>query len=400
MIPKKKPAEKEAEEPKKEKLKKEKASPSKKASEKKDRPKKEKKEKPAKEEEVPGLGEKDIYKDLQKIEERGKKKKEKLAIGFGGKKKKEPSVEKYIDPADLNISKILLYVGILLCAAGIIGVVGLRVGFIQALLGDASPYPGIGTVEPNGHIVSVIPFVMGLLTIFVWGLKSDPIYYEKEKMEEELKDEEEDEEDILATELEVPEEFKEPVIEREEKMMECPTCGNDVPASSTACPECGEQFEEGFEDIESLEDLDEAIGEIAAEEAVAEAEPEKIEEPEPVEEKPKEPSKDDLRMQECNEILADADIYDEDRTELEELIPTDITVKEFSKKVDEAVEKKKVAEEKKKEEYEKMDAEEKGRSLEDELAAELAALEDELEEDDDEDLEERILREIEDLENL
>ena len=112
-----------------------------------------------------------------------------------------------------------------MCVAGVIGVIGLRLGFIQALLGDASPYPGIGSVEPTGHVVSIIPFVLGLVTIFSWGVKNEPLYIDKEKAaevddkEEAFSFEDEDEEPGID-EVEAPEDelddapTPEPKVER------------------------------------------------------------------------------------------------------------------------------------------------------------------------------------------
>ena len=98
------------------------------------------------------------------------------------KSKKEETSE---ETGPLEIKKTGLIIGVLLSFGGIIGVIGLRAGFIQSILGDASAYPGIGTAEPIGHIVSVIPTVLGLVMIMSWGIKNDSIYYELEKSKKE-----------------------------------------------------------------------------------------------------------------------------------------------------------------------------------------------------------------------
>ncbi|MBU4071659.1 MAG: PEF-CTERM sorting domain-containing protein, partial [Candidatus Thermoplasmatota archaeon] len=138
-----------------------------------------------------------------------------------------------------KISNKLLIIGTMLLATGIVGVIGLRLGFIQALLGNTDIYPGIGSVEPMGHVVSMVPFVLGLVTVAFWGIKNDPIYHEIEKAQEELAEEipEETPEDIFegipdddepeeedeafeweATQDTVPEEFNEPIKSADEKL--------------------------------------------------------------------------------------------------------------------------------------------------------------------------------------
>ncbi len=278
------------------------------------------------------------------------------------------------DEEPLKVGKVLLIIGLLLCAAGIIGVLGLRAGFIQSLLGDAAPYPGIGTAEPMGHIVSVIPIVMGLVTIFVWGIKNDPIYYELEKQKEETFDFEEPEETELEETLvpvgptmDVPEEFKEPL----------------------------ESVDETIEKL--LEDEDEILEEGSTMEGP---------EPELPEKKPvkKVPSKaaaafteaEEDRVARCEKMVTRADISPEDKKRLRYLIPTGISPSEFTQEVMKAMESKK-----KKESEKELSSEEKALLLEEELAEELAELEEELGSDeDDDDLEDKILQEIEDLENL
>ena len=102
------------------------------------------------------------------------------------------------------------------------------------------------------------------------------------------------------------------------------------------------------------------------------------------------------RITRCEKMMASANIYPEDKKELQILIITGITPSDFTQEVIKAIENKK-----KKEAEKELSSEEKATLLEEELAAELAELEEELiDDEDDDDLEEKILQEIEDLENL
>jgi hypothetical protein len=271
-------------------------------------------------------------------------------------------VEALLDAEEkpLKISKTLLIIGIILCGLGLIGMLGLRAGFVQSLLGDAAPYPGIGTVEPTGHIVSVVPIILGLVTIFAWGLKSNPAYYELEKRKSEEFTFEETEE---PEDSPVSEDSKEPPVEVKESPLEEPE-----PPSVIEEPE---------------------------------SEPLKVEEPEEI--PTEEPSAlaqeyaktEDERIAECERILGSADIEKDDEKRLRYLIATGITPDDFTTLVEKAEKKKK------EEELKKLSSEQKAAVLEEELAAELAELEEELTEDEgDKDMEAKILKEIEDLEGL
>ena len=253
---------------------------------------------------------------------------------------------------------------------------GLRMGFIQSFLGDASPYPGIGTAEPMGHIVSVIPTILGLVMILSWGIKNDSIYYELEKSKEEDFDEEEDdieEEDIEEDEAEefipvkdkVPSEFSEPL--------------EDIPE---------EKLDEDM-DIDTLDELEGVLDDIALD----------IEDDLPTEvpTSVKDELAEQIRVERCNKMVTSAVVLPDDKEKLKQLIPTGISAADFTEEV-----KKAIGRRKKREEEEDVTADEKASILEDELVAELAGLEDELDEgsDDTDDLEDQILKEIEDLENL
>jgi hypothetical protein len=145
----------------------------------------------------------------------------------------EGSAKDMKNPETPKISRKLLLIGLLLLCAGFIGIVGLRLGLIQNMLGDPDPYPGIGHVEPSGHIVSSIPFVIGLVTVVFWGIKNDPIYYaaEKGKKEEEAMEEGYDEE---PEDMELPE----PAMGEEstEQADEIET-GESEPAAEEKAPE-------------------------------------------------------------------------------------------------------------------------------------------------------------------
>jgi multidrug resistance efflux pump len=94
-------------------------------------------------------------------------------------------------------------------------------------------------------------------------------------------------------------------------------------------------------------------------------------------------------------MLAVASVLPDDRERLRLLIPSGINPHDFTEEVKNAIEKRK-----KKEAEKKLSADEKASLLEEELAAELAELENALEKKDDGEIEEKILKEIEDLENL
>ena len=310
-----------------------------------------------------------------------------------------------------TIKKTGLIIGVLLSFAGIIGVIGLRTGFIQSLLGDSSPYPGIGATEPIGHIISVIPTVLGLVIIMSWGIKNDSIYYELEKskkedihdVDDELEDVEEDVnieeptyvEEPASIEEESPEEIM-PV--EKEAPKELAPVKDDIP--KVIAPVKDKTSEEitkpsklkkKSEDDTTLDDLNEIFDDIEKE---VEVKKEPIIVPASVK---KEISEDIIRTKRCEKMLKAASILPEDKERLKELIPTGISAAEFTKQIRKAIEKRKKHDELKKD----VTADEKASILEDEMVAELAELEDELEEGrEKDDLEEQIFKELEDLENF
>ncbi len=314
-----------------------------------------------------------------------KPKKEKTEKPKKAEKKNNIKINKDLDQPTGNIKYTLLILGALLSLGGFIGVVGLRLGFVQSLLGDASPYPGIGSVEPMGHVVSIIPFVIGIVTIFVWGIKNEPLYIEKDK---EVKEEAFDFENTKAEE-DVPEPVVGIEVTHTEEITE--NIPETVPEIEDI-PKTIEEPEDIFDDIEAdLDTMDDIDSEMEADIESADASLDGL----------ATSLAEDERISLCNDALAAADIYESDRKDLMKLIIMGLSVIEFREKIDEAEEKKKRIEEEKKKEFQKMSPDEIGTALEDELAAELAILEDELNDlDDEDDLEDKILKEIEDLEDL
>ncbi|MDO9538040.1 MAG: hypothetical protein Q7J68_06950 [Thermoplasmata archaeon] len=267
--------------------------------------------------------------------------------------------EDEISSETLKINHKLLILGMMLSLAGLIGVIGLRLGFIQGLLGDPTPYPGIGSVEPSGHIVSLIPFILGLVTVSFWGIKNDPIYYEIEKLKEEeseLEDDSEEEfEEEELTEEDIPEEFTEPMADLEEAL------------NSDESIEPEQEYEEISPEEEGPQMTSTALKDELAEE---------------------------LRVERCVKMLTAVVVLPDDKAKLREIIATGIAMHDFIEEVKMAIERRKRREAEK-----DVTADEKASILEDELVAELAELEDELD-NGEEDLEDQILKEIEDLEDL
>ncbi len=313
--------------------------------------------------------EKKFKNDKNKDKEDKKKLKENI--------QKEKELDKM--PETSGVKYTLLIIGIMLCLAGMFGVVGLRTGIVQSLLGDANAYPGIGSVEPSGHIVSIIPFVGGLVTIFFWGIKNEPLYVEKGELVEEEKEDkfsfEDEEDDKEEEEVTVPEPVK-PVKELKIERPKPVVRKKPVPVKEKA------EIEEIMDDIDDIDaEIEDTVDDVEELDGLAESLAE------------------DERREACRSILMNAILLDEDRKVLAKQILLGVKEDNFKIMVKKAEQKKIKKEAELKKQYEKMDAEEIGTSLEDELAAELALLEEELE-DDEEDLEEKILKEIEDLEDL
>lgn len=66
--------------------------------------------------------------------------------------------------------------GLLLAVIGIAGMLALRLNITQVyIFGDSNPYTGIGTAEPLGHFVSLVPFTLGIILVIVWGIRTKPL---------------------------------------------------------------------------------------------------------------------------------------------------------------------------------------------------------------------------------
>ena len=232
-------------------------------------------------------------------------------------KEKETSAEDKAVPE--KIDRKLFFMGNLFCAAGIAGIVGLRIGIIQNMLGDPAPYPGIGHVEPTGHIVSIIPLVIGMLMVFFWGLRNDPIYYEMKKAKED-----EPEEELDELQLDVSEELKGPLEPVEEMAIE------ELPAEPEG--ELPEEYQELLDEIQ--EEADGRLPKVP----IAEV-------PRKAPERDAEAEKD--RVTRCEKMLAVANIMPEDKAKLELLIPTGISAGKFTEEMKKAIKRKKKKDEEK-----------------------------------------------------
>jgi hypothetical protein len=78
----------------------------------------------------------------------------------------------------------MLLLGVMLCIAGIIGVVLLRTNYAQVyIFGIDDPYTGIGRVEAPGHGGAITPYVIGIILMFVWGIRAEAPVVEEEEEE-------------------------------------------------------------------------------------------------------------------------------------------------------------------------------------------------------------------------
>jgi hypothetical protein len=281
------------------------------------------------------------------------------------------------EPSPLKIKITMLLIGITFATFGILGIIMLRTGIAQEMLGY-SPSPGIGPAESMAQIGSMIPLVIGMVLIGFWGIRNDPIYKQLEKLKGkgpiiQPEDEEEGEE---VDEEELPEEFIDTVEEVVEEELPEP--------EEIITPE---------QEIDELEDL-------RVEEPLPVKKAEKIQPPKGPEITPasvKNQIADEIRrVERCEKMLNAVIVLPDDKHKLKELIASGASLEKFTEEVKLAV-----ARRKKKEEEKDVTAEEKASILEDELVAELVDLEDELlDNKKDKDLEDQILREIDELENL
>lgn len=303
-----------------------------------------------------------------------------------------------------KIKHTLLIIGILMLAAGAAGVIGLRLGIVQAVLGDPDAYPGIGAAEPMGHIVSMVPFVLGLVTVAYWGVRSDPIYREIEKAKEEDAEEEEEgaeqpEGDEVPAEDAAPEEEALPDLGAPEPEPEAPAEDGPVVrkekfewedeklpeptiAAKAAPGKDAEISAEAEELFDSIDELEKAVVEEKrqAKAVPATQKPAKMDE-----------QADKARVERCQKMLSFARILEEDKRQLERMIGTGISVHDFTEEIRKAVDKRK-----RKDEEAARTAEQKASIIEEEVLDELLSLEDEVGQDD-EDIEDMILSDLDEL---
>jgi hypothetical protein len=311
----------------------------------------------------------------------------------------------YDDEADPDeeipqIKKTLLWAGLIFALLGTLGIVGLRLGIVQAMFGYSAA-PGIGGQETLGLIVSSAPLTIGLGIIGLWGVRNERVF---QKIYGELEEQEiaEEFDDIEAEEefetIEEVEEETEAYVETQESTPVVDTLEDDMDDLIEAVSIPEEDNSGNF-----LEEISELETELAADGIFMD---EDREETSPVgEEGPMITGSDlkhllaeEMRMDRCKKILSTVVVLPDDKEKLKMLISSGISPGNFSDEVNKAVERRR-----KKEKDREVTADEKASILEDELVAELAELEENLDKKDDEDeedLEDQILKEIEDLEDL
>jgi hypothetical protein len=233
----------------------------------------------------------------------------------------------------------------------------------QTMLGYSNTSPGMGPEESLAQIVSMVPLMIGLVMIGFWGIKNDPIYKKIQNMKDE------DSSLIPEDEESVPEEFTEPIPEYEE----------EVPES--------EEIVGPDKELEELENL-------KVEEPVEVERPQPERGPEITPPSVKNLINEQMRVERCEKMLTAVVVLPDDKHKLRDLIAIGIPMEKFVEEIKIAVQRRK-----KKEEEKDVTSDEKAALLEDELVAELAELE-EADDKDEKELEDEILKEIEDLEQL
>jgi hypothetical protein len=318
--------------------------------------------------------------------------------------------EEPLDDEPPKIKMTLLIIGTLLASASVLGVVLLRYGVIQTMFGYTAS-PGIGSQESMAILASVAPFAIGLFMIGFWGVKNDQIYVKTEKIKEASR--EKDKESLKAIdepdegdegeapesipEIEVPQPAHAPEIAEEPEVEHTapePIAIRDVPEDLTE--PLKELEEELADETTTPEPEDEIQLEQLLEEVMVDIEDDRG--PEITSSALKEALADSLRVERCEKMLRAVVVLPDDKDRLRALIDAGISPSEFSDEVSKAVDRRK-----KKEKSREVTADEKAAILEDELVAELAELEegfDKKNDTDDDDLEDQILKEIEDLEDL
>jgi hypothetical protein len=251
-------------------------------------------------------------------------------------------------PETLEIKMTMPLIGLALSAVGILGIIMLRLGYAQTMLGYSNTSPGMGPEESMAQIVSMIPIMIGILIIGLWGVKNDPIYKKIEKMKEKKAGIAPDDEDA------VPEEFTEPV----------PDSVEVEPIPKTIV-----EPDRELEELEVEEPLPEKVREMT---------------PAPI----KSPTAEELkRVERCEKMLGAVKVLPDDRQKLKSLIKTGISIENFTEEIKSAVSRRKKKEQ------------EMASPLEAKRVTKLAGpkiLDDKKRKE----LEEKVLKEIEELDSL
>jgi hypothetical protein len=257
------------------------------------------------------------------------------------------------------------------------GVTGERSVFVTTPAGIFASWLWLAIILFIVVIILVILLILSRRKEFVVGREDDP-------EDDADHDEDDDESDEYAESEEIPDgELSEDIPEEvpEEEMPET--------LSEDAIPP---------EFNEPLEDLEAALGsmEVESERELEEEEIPSGKGPQITTSALKHEVAEQLRLDRCEKMLTAAVVLPDDKEKLKVLIAGGISAPDFTEEVKKAIERRK-----KKEQEKDVTADEKASILEDELVAELAELEGDLDDGaKEEDLEDQILREIEDLENL
>ena len=138
------------------------------------------------------------------------------------------------------------WVGLVFIVVGDIGVaLGSYVHNVMGWSPLGNMYLGYGWMDQLVGIIGIVLFVLGLV-LFAWSFKRDrEVQCPSCKviiLESELKEVEEEEEEVIPDELAV-----ESALEEIGEAVECPSCGAEVSIFDTSCPNCGVLFE--MEDV-------------------------------------------------------------------------------------------------------------------------------------------------------
>jgi parallel beta-helix repeat protein len=283
------------------------------------------------------------------------------------------------EKAKPEIKHTALFGGLALSAVGAFGVVGLRAGLVQPILGYDNPSPGIGSMELMGLIASALPLAFGLVIILIWGIRNDPVYYEIEKSQK-------TDEDLGPSEPNETEPIK---IEEPKPIKVTPTV-KEIPQARKAeepaisikkTPEPTPAAKKASEPVLEIKKTPEPVKKVPEPAPVAMKKPEpipvaktpepartpaKVSEPVPAVKKSPEPAAkkapepaptvkkapetapaapisdlDKIRIERCNKMLSFAAFLPEDGDRLRALIAAGTPVQKFTEEVKKSVEKRK-----------------------------------------------------------